>query len=72
MYVAFDGNTCCWHIYGNSITYMCSQYVGCSSIVQWDKCVQCGRHICSGAYANNVNYINTSVPGHIVYCSEFI
>ena len=23
-------------------------------VVQWDKYVQCGRHICSGTFANNV------------------
>ena len=33
-------------------------------VVQWDKYVQCGRHICSGAYASNVKCMYTSAPGH--------
>ena len=37
--------------------------------MQWDIYRQCGRHIYSGAYGNNVD---TSVFGHIVDCSKFI
>ena len=40
--------------------------------VQWDIAVQCDRHICSGAYDSNMECMSTSVPGHIVHCSEFI
>ena len=32
----------------------------------------CGRHICSGAYANNVKFMFTGVSGYIVGCSELI
>ena len=39
--------------------------------VQWDIYVQCGRDICSRAYASNVECMYTSVPGHIVH-SKFI
>ena len=34
--------------------------------------MQCGRHICSGEYANNMKFMHTSAPGHIVDCSEFM
>ena len=46
----------------------------CGSTVdlQVDRPVQCGRHICSEAYANNEKYMYTSVSDHIVDCSEFI
>ena len=47
-------------------------YMETAGVMQWDKYVQCGRHICSGAYANNVKCMYTSAPGHIVDCSEFI
>ena len=30
------------------------------------------QHICSGAYANNVTYMYTSVSGHIIDCIEFV
>ena len=40
--------------------------------VQWDIYVQCGMHICSGAYDNNVKWLYTIAPGHIVDCIEFI
>ena len=33
--------------------------------------MKCNRHICSGAYANNMKCIYTSVPGYIHICSEF-
>ena len=33
--------------------------------------VQSDRHISSGGYSNNVKCMYTSVPGHIVDCSEF-
>ena len=41
-------------------------------VVHWDMCVQCGRHICSGAYANNVKCMCSSVHGHVVDCGEVI
>ena len=44
----------------------------CITGMQLDKHVHCGKHICSGAYANNVKYMYTSVSCHIVDCSEFI
>ena len=34
--------------------------------------MQCGKHTCSGVYANDVKCMYTSVSGHIVDCSEFI
>ena len=34
--------------------------------------VLCGRHFCSGTFANNVKCMFTSVSGHIVDCSEFL
>ena len=34
--------------------------------------VQCGRHICSGAYVSNVKCMYTTSSGHIVDCSEYI
>ena len=39
--------------------------------LQWNKYVQCGRHVCSGAYANNVKCRLCSTYGHIVDCSDF-
>ena len=49
------------------LTYICS-----SVAVQWDKYIQCDRHICSGEYASDVKCMYTSVPGLIMDCSEFI
>ena len=40
--------------------------------VQWDTYVQCGRHICSGAYLSNMELMYSSGHGHIVYCIEII
>ena len=40
--------------------------------VQWNIDVWCDRPICSGAYANNVRLMYTSVAGHIVDCSEIL
>ena len=37
-----------------------------------DMYVQCGRYICSWAYASNVKYMYTRVPGHTVDCSELL
>ena len=34
--------------------------------VKWDIHVEFGRHICSGAYVNNVKCIYTSDCGHTV------
>ena len=34
--------------------------------VEWNICQWCGRYICAWVYANNVKYIYTSNPGHIV------
>ena len=33
--------------------------------MQWEKYMQCGRHICSGAYVNNVKYMYTSAVKHL-------
>ena len=41
-------------------------------LVQWDIYVWCGRHICSGAYANKVKYMYSSAPGCTVDYSKFI
>ena len=40
--------------------------------MQCDIYVQCGRHICSGAYTNDVKCMYTSAAGYTVHCSEFI
>ena len=42
-----------------------------TAAVQWSIYVQCGRHISSGAYTNNVKCLYTSVPDYIIDCSEF-
>ena len=34
--------------------------------------IECGRHMCLGAYANNVQYLYIIASGHIVDCSEFL
>ena len=34
--------------------------------------MQCGRHICPGAFTNNVKYMYSSVPGHTLDCTELI
>ena len=33
---------------------------------------QCDMYICLGAYANNLKYVHSSVPGHFVDNSKFI
>ena len=38
--------------------------------VEWDIYVQCGRHISSAAYANNVKFMYTNASGHIIDCIE--
>ena len=44
-------------------------YVDCtSSAVEY---MYSGMHICSGPYGNNVKYMYTRVPAHIVDCSVF-
>ena len=40
--------------------------------MQWERHVQCRRHIYSGVHANNMNCIYISGSGHIVNCSEFM
>ena len=34
--------------------------------------MQCGRHVCSGAYLTNVQVMYTSAPIHIIDCIEFL
>ena len=51
---------------------MLGLYVGYSRNAVRHKYMLCGRHICSGAYAINVECVHTNVPGLIVLCSEFI
>ena len=34
--------------------------------------MQCGRHICSEAYASNVGCMHAMGHGHIVDCIEFV
>ena len=34
--------------------------------------MQCGRDICSEAYANNVKCMSSSAPGHTFSCSKFL
>ena len=41
-------------------------------MVQWNTCVQCHMHVCSGEYTGNVQFMYTSVFGHIVDCIGFI
>ena len=40
--------------------------------VHWDINVQCGRHICSEAYASNVIYMYASAFGYIIDYRELI
>ena len=40
--------------------------------VQFNIYEECGRVICSQAYANSVKRMYTSASGHTVDCSEFI
>ena len=40
--------------------------------MQWDRHVQCGRIICSGAYANNLKSMYASISGDIGDYSVFI
>ena len=47
-----------WSPYPTTVAVQCNTYV------------QCHMHICSGPYANNVEYMHTSVSGHIVDCSD--
>ena len=51
------------------VTCIC---INVESTVQWDMYVQCGKHICSGVYANNVKCMYTSASGHVFECTEFI
>ena len=43
-------------------------YIG----MHWDMYMQCGRHICSGIYVNNVKSRYANGPGHIIDYIEFI
>ena len=47
-------------------------YVNTTGAVKWNIYMQRGRYLFSGAYANNVKYMCTIVPGHISDCSEFM
>ena len=72
------------HIYGNSmlnkvtfsyfLSHVCTNVgsVYITAVVQWNVHVHHDRHICLGAYANNVKLIYSSIPGHIVDFIEFI
>ena len=55
-------------------TYICSNVESMWSIVvvQWDIHMQYGRHICSGAYVNNLKCMYSSAFGDILDCIEFI
>ena len=51
-------------------TVMWGPYTDCNSnAVELPKC---GRHVCLGAYANNVKCAYTPASGHIIDHSEFI
>ena len=41
-------------------------------VMQVNIDVQCGRHIFSGAFANNVKCMYTSVCGYTVHSSDFM
>ena len=41
-------------------------------LVQWDIYMQCGRHICSGAYANNVKCMHTSAVIKLLIALRYI
>ena len=70
----------CQHIFGNSmVNKSCCFWLICKVIR--DLCivysssstyVQCGMHIHSEAYTNNVKCIYSSVTGHTIQCSWFI
>ena len=40
--------------------------------LQWDMNLQCGKHICLGAYVINMECMYTNTSGHIINCIEFI
>ena len=40
--------------------------------VLWDIYMQCGRHICYGAYVSDVKRVYTSTCGDTVDCIEFM
>ena len=50
---------------------MCIQYAEYSSGAM-GQILQCGRHICSGAYVNNAKYMYASIPRKFLDNSEFI
>ena len=71
--MAFEGNTCCWHIYGNSMvnrscslifTYICSLYVDYSISVEGQVCALLQVY-CSGSYPNN-SCLSTYIYSYIV------
>ena len=43
-----------------------------TGVVQYDIHIQYGRHVCLGAYVNNVRCMFTSAGGDIVDCIEVI
>ena len=81
-YVAFEVHISCWQVYGNSMVKRSCNLLFLNLylksvcrlliVVQWDIYVPCGRHYCSGVYANNVKCMYTSASDHIVDCSMFI
>ena len=80
MYMAFEWHTCWWHICGSSMAIkvaVCCFYgllyavilvcMVTAVVVQWGFCISCGRHICLGAYANNVKCVYASTCGDMIY-----
>ena len=76
--MAFEGHICCWHLYGSGIlikiysllfsstcAVILGLYVDYSSSAVGIP-VQCGRNICSGAYANNVKCMYISAHGKLL------
>ena len=73
----------CWHIHGYSQVNksyscgfdLCMQYceipMYMTVLVQWDIHLRCGRHICSGVYANNVKHMYSGVPDCTFDCNKF-
>ena len=80
----FEEQICCYDMYYSGMVneywillfmnYFCTNlvFIYTTIAVQWNIYEQCSRHICSGSYASNVKCMFTSVPGHIIDCSDFI
>ena len=63
---------CCSLLIFDGCVQNCGIYMRTIKEVQWATNMKYVRHICSGAYANNVKCMYTSAYGDNMECSEFI